>query len=459
MFIRNTILKSVLTALALSYCTYADIRSDSDVLDMINIQLEIARNELESAQSNISTQRREIRVQSVSIRQSWESLNKEALKLEAESALLTKKIEKFHNDSRSLQHQVKQIKDTIQFNLREFSELYSMAFPKDEQILNLLLNFDTSNRGLNELLDTTNSHYWNFIQRASSILYGSYQLYSESGEKFTANVLFVGLMGGSYWTKSESGIIYLHPESPQVRIQKSGMTRSQRQHLSSINPNDSEFLPVHLDVTDGMALQQLRTKRSWKEFFNAGGAVMFPLVIIGILALFMMIERIFYYMFFKASFKSLFKKIVSLIKEKEFEKAHDLAVSHWGPGKHFWSKGLDILKKPSSDLEGALQHLVVAQLPKLERFLTSLAVFAAICPLLGLLGTVSGMIKTFQIITLYGTSNTGMLSQGISEALITTQVGLVLAIPILLIHAMLMRQSKAIVTHLDLTTRQFIDEK
>ena len=72
--------------------------------------------------------------------------------------------------------------------------------------------------------------------------------------------------------------------------------------------------------------------------------------------------------------------------------------------------------------------------PTLERFLPFLAITAAAAPLLGLLGTVIGMIKTFQLITIFGTGDAKSLSSGISEALVTTALGLSVAIPILILH-------------------------
>ena len=79
-------------------------------------------------------------------------------------------------------------------------------------------------------------------------------------------------------------------------------------------------------------------------------------------------------------------------------------------------------------------------MPRLERFLAILAIFGAIAPLLGLLGTVTGMIDTFRVITLYGTGDPRMMSGGISEALITTELGLAVAIPIMLFHTFLSRR-------------------
>ena len=75
----------------------------------------------------------------------------------------------------------------------------------------------------------------------------------------------------------------------------------------------------------------------------------------------------------------------------------------------------------------------------MERFLSTLGMLASIAPLLGLLGTVTGMIDTFHVITQYGTGDPRMMSGGISEALVTTMLGLSVAIPLLLAHTLLNR--------------------
>ena len=80
--------------------------------------------------------------------------------------------------------------------------------------------------------------------------------------------------------------------------------------------------------------------------------------------------------------------------------------------------------------------------PNLERFLAFLALSAAAAPLMGLLGTVIGMIKTFQLITIYGTGDPKGLASGISEALVTTEFGLIVAIPILVVHGLLSRMAR-----------------
>jgi biopolymer transport protein ExbB len=95
----------------------------------------------------------------------------------------------------------------------------------------------------------------------------------------------------------------------------------------------------------------------------------------------------------------------------------------------------------------------------LQRFGMVIVVIAAIAPLLGLLGTVTGMISTFEIITEHGTGDPRMLSGGISEALITTQMGLVVAIPMLLLGNMLNGWSDRIYSKLESTVLQQIAQK
>ena len=84
-----------------------------------------------------------------------------------------------------------------------------------------------------------------------------------------------------------------------------------------------------------------------------------------------------------------------------------------------------------------MEEEIQGVLPRLERNMRFLQIIAVVSPLVGLLGTVTGMIATFQMITLYGTGDPKVMSGGISEALVTTMYGLIVAIPIMLIHGYL----------------------
>ena len=96
-------------------------------------------------------------------------------------------------------------------------------------------------------------------------------------------------------------------------------------------------------------------------------------------------------------------------------------------------------------LELKLDEAILKETPKLERFLTLIKLISAVAPLLGLLGTVTGMIVTFQAITLFGTGDPKLMAGGISQALMTTVLGLVVAIPTLLLHSVISGRSQAVV--------------
>ncbi len=93
-------------------------------------------------------------------------------------------------------------------------------------------------------------------------------------------------------------------------------------------------------------------------------------------------------------------------------------------------------------LEIKLDEAVMREAPHLERGLTTLKILAAVAPMLGLLGTVVGMIETFQSITLFGTGDPQLMAGGISQALVTTALGLTVAIPLLLLHSVASAKSK-----------------
>ena len=118
---------------------------------------------------------------------------------------------------------------------------------------------------------------------------------------------------------------------------------------------------------------------------------------------------------------------------------------------------VDNYKVKSSNLEEILFEKILSAQPTLERFLPFMALTAAAAPLLGLLGTVTGMIKTFTLITIFGTGDAKSLSSGISEALVTTELGLIVAIPSLILHGLLSRMAKQKIGDLEQISVSFIN--
>ena len=112
--------------------------------------------------------------------------------------------------------------------------------------------------------------------------------------------------------------------------------------------------------------------------------------------------------------------------------------------------GRDVMRESIEEAASYVIH-------DMERYLNTLGTIAAVSPLLGLLGTVIGMITVFSEIMVHGTGNAGILAGGISEALITTQFGLIVAIPSLIFHALLSRKSKGVLSSMERTAIGFIN--
>ena len=113
-------------------------------------------------------------------------------------------------------------------------------------------------------------------------------------------------------------------------------------------------------------------------------------------------------------------------------------------------RGREIMKEAMEEAAGQVSH-------SLERYLTSLGIIASVSPLLGLLGTVVGMIKVFTALMLEGAGNANVLAGGISQALITTAAGLSVAIPALIFHRFFMRRVDELVISMEQEASKLVD--
>ncbi|PHS32735.1 MAG: biopolymer transporter ExbB [Methylophaga sp.] len=170
------------------------------------------------------------------------------------------------------------------------------------------------------------------------------------------------------------------------------------------------------------------------EFFNAGGWMMFPLLISSILAIGIVAERFWSLQSKRIAPPELITQIWQWLRFDQVDKQHVLILQNSSPLGQILAAGL-ISRSSSRDItkeniEDVGRHVTLS----LERNLNTLGTIAAIAPLMGLLGTVIGMIKVFAVITTEGVGNPETLAGGISEALITTATGLLVAIPTLIFY-------------------------
>ncbi len=264
-----------------------------------------------------------------------------------------------------------------------------------------------------------------------------------SGDTASGRLVIAGGMGGVFAGPERVGLIRPKAGSDHFHLNEGVLPEDARTAIRQ----GGDVIP--LDVSGGKALEKLKQNRSFVQFLQAGGPVVIPLLLLAVVALIMVIERAIYLARVDSNVDRLLGKVVPLLETGKFDDAMKESSAGRGPVYSIMRTGIEQGRKSGGKLEEILQESILAELPSLERFLGALAVMAAVAPLLGLLGTVSGMIGTFQVITVYGTGNAKLLSGGISEALITTEIGLVIAVPILLAHAWLNRQVRTIVSHMD----------
>ena len=218
---------------------------------------------------------------------------------------------------------------------------------------------------------------------------------------------------------------------------------------------DSAYSMVPVDVllstelSSEMANHQEKTwKDELREFFKNGGILMYPIVTLFVLGLLVALWRFVWLMVVGFGGLST-RRCIKALKKGDIDTARQLsAKAHGKVGKVLRT----VLAKNYAGREGAekaLEELFSADVPKLESGLTWISVFAATAPLLGLLGTVMGMIELFDVITMHGTSDPKLLAGGISIALVTTEAGLIVAIPLQLIHTFLMNRADALRTRME----------
>jgi biopolymer transport protein ExbB len=192
------------------------------------------------------------------------------------------------------------------------------------------------------------------------------------------------------------------------------------------------------DPSASLVAQQAIEAWSVGRWFAAGGVFVWPILAVVLTALILALERLVALARLRSR-PRLARLVLQELEAGRPDQARALLPADGSPMTRLLRAGLEHLNRSREACEAALEAALLAEQPRFERSLQLLAALAGVAPLLGLLGTVTGMIGTFHIIAVQGTGNPHLLSGGISEALVTTQMGLLAAVPILLLHAILGR--------------------
>lgn len=167
------------------------------------------------------------------------------------------------------------------------------------------------------------------------------------------------------------------------------------------------------------------------DYFDKGGPVMWPLLLLSILALTYIIERWWFYFRVNRDTNSFIQQIERPLRERKTEAALMVCNNHHGPVAQTLKIGLQKREFGKNPAEKAMEKAGAHQVARLEKGLSILSSIGNISPLLGFLGTVIGMINSFDVIAYQGLDNPALVAIGIKQALITTATGLIIAIPTL----------------------------
>ena len=170
------------------------------------------------------------------------------------------------------------------------------------------------------------------------------------------------------------------------------------------------------------------------ELIKAGGVLMWPIVLCSIISLAIIAERFWSLRKKRIAPKNLVAQVYQWEKVGHLDSKRIKMLRIGSPLGRILAAGLVNRKKPREVMKESIEEVGRHVAHELTRFLNTLGTIASISPLLGLLGTVIGMIKVFAVITAHGVGDPSILAEGISEALITTAAGLSVAIPTLMFH-------------------------
>jgi biopolymer transport protein ExbB len=212
-----------------------------------------------------------------------------------------------------------------------------------------------------------------------------------------------------------------------------------------------------LDPTLGNAFKLAALEEGLVQRLAAGGLIMIPLLGLGVAAMLVALFKWLELSRIRLATEDDLQKVLEHLEGSETEQALARAKSIPGLAGNLLVTAVEHADEKREYIEEILYEKMLGARAKLERGLGFLALSATTGPLMGLLGTVMGMIATFKLISSFGSGDPKQLAAGISEALICTATGMAVAIPSLLLHAFLSRKAKAVIASMEQTSVGFIN--
>jgi biopolymer transport protein ExbB len=285
---------------------------------------------------------------------------------------------------------------------------------------------------------------WYQMQRemveSGKIKHLNLEVITTEGERVVADVVRVG----SFNLLSGERYLQYIPETGKVIDLNKQPPRFMLGYVEDFTKSTDGFSAVAIDPTRGALLNMLLDAPDFIDRVEQGGFIGYVIIAIGAIGVILALERIMFLIITT-------RKVADQTRMKDIRRDNPLGRIILTYEQH---KNLAL-----ESLELKLGEAILRERSPLEKHLTLIKIISVIAPLLGLLGTVTGMINTFQTITLFGTGDPKLMAGGISQALVTTVLGLSVAIPVVFFHTLASTRSKAILSVLEEQSTGLVAEK
>jgi biopolymer transport protein ExbB len=422
--------------------------------DLASIQA-AQQSKLDDAVRRLTAQRLQINEQQIPLARNLRTLEVESKKLREALYEARRTDDSRSLDLETLRNNVEVLRQEYNYITSSLLSEYNSSYQSNLSV-GELANYGEDIRALNLLLENPDATRSDRLESSLSLINDSVDRIHEllGGKRYAGQALnsegrltdgqFLQLGPLLYFSGDESGIIE-ETKVLQARIHLIN-TESSTQ-IAEISKSGKGKLPMDLSLGNALALQS--TKDSLLVHIQKGGIWAYPIILFALVATIVALFKFVQIMTIRQPAPNTIYDIAKLLRADKQTEALQLAQAQPLPAREMLVQAVEHSQESIELVEEAMYESMLNTQPKLERYLNIIAVTASVAPLLGLLGTVTGIIKTFNLMRVFGAGDPKPLISGISEALITTELGLVLAIPALIIHALLTRKVSGVMAHIE----------
>lgn len=416
-----------------------DLESLKDILTMQKL-LEITRSD--GFQTSVVNSKREEQFIDARDQQKF-LLDQAKLRLQEEEERSIRLQSEFENNEKILE----EIGETLRIRIGNFGELFGVFRQVAGEVIatvkNSIVSLQFPNREI-ALAVMAETKGLPSISQMKSLVVSMLEEMTQSGRvvRFQGEVVLPGgslanaeiVRVGVFNAITEKFFLKFVPETQTLQVLARQPARRYRSMADDLFKANKGFVTMAVDPSRGQILGLLIQAPGLSERINQGGVVGYFIILIGFIGVVLSLWRL---------------RILRKEGEAIERQLSNTDISSDNALGRILSVYTENEAATIESLELKVDEAILREVPKLEKYHSIIKVFAAVAPLLGLLGTVVGMIATFQALTLFGTGDPKLMAGGISQALVTTMLGLIVAIPLVFLHSILTSWSGSLIEILE----------